>query len=146
MLGLLDTAPTLRRGTDILLADDDTWGGKDNELFWEQKAELHKIKNVQQKVLFYLLLYGLESVVGRRQTVAVRGEPRSCVGFDEREGRLVLLPRNLQQELNTAEPESRVRKQNRAALTSSRGRGGGFLSVHTAATLTSNSYDPPSES
>lgn len=49
----------------------------------------------------HLLLYGLESVVGGGQTVAVWGQPGAGVGFDEREGGLVLLPGDLQQELET---------------------------------------------
>lgn len=66
------------------------------ESFWRLKgeAECHKIKS------FYLLLYGLESVVGRGQAVAVWRKSGSGVGFDQWERSLVLLPRNLQQELN----------------------------------------------
>lgn len=47
----------------------------------------------------HLLLDGLQPVVGRRETVTVRGEPRAAVRFDEREGGLVLLPSDLQEEL-----------------------------------------------
>lgn len=50
---------------------------------------------------FYLLLDRLQSVVGRCQTVAVWRKTGSCVRFDQRERSLVLLPRHLQQELNT---------------------------------------------
>lgn len=47
----------------------------------------------------HLLLDGLQPVVGRRETVAVGGEPRAAVRFDERKGGLVLLPGDLQEEL-----------------------------------------------
>lgn len=49
----------------------------------------------------HLLLYGLQSVIGGGQTVAVWGESGAGVGLDEREGGLVLLPGDLQQELET---------------------------------------------
>lgn len=58
---------------------------------------------------FYLLLYGFESVVGRSQTVAVWGESGSSVGFYQWERSLVLLPRNLQQELNPEQETGKYR-------------------------------------
>lgn len=97
VLGLLDTAPTLRRGTVILPADDDTCK--------EGKHQFRDIKPKRKKTQseeFHLLLYRLESVVGSRQTVAVWRESRSGVRFDQRQRSHVLLPRYLQQELNTA--------------------------------------------
>lgn len=48
----------------------------------------------------HLLLQGLQAVVGRRQAVSVRGQPGPGVRFDQRQRRLVLLPGDVQQELN----------------------------------------------
>lgn len=97
MLGLLETVPTLRRGTDILPADDVTCRDRHRcNVDSQERQNLTKSK----RTLIHLLLYGLEPVVGRSQTVTVWRKSGSGVGFDQRQRSLVLLPRDLQQELN----------------------------------------------
>lgn len=96
MLGLLETAPTLRRGTEILLAADDTCERQRKKVV----TTTNKKRNFPNKSRhLHLLLRGLEPVVGRRQAVAVWRKPRSRVRLDEGQRGLVLLPGHLQQEL-----------------------------------------------
>lgn len=95
VVGLLVTAPTLRRGTDILLADDDTWWTKTVDA---QDAE-YSDRRTGSVQCPHLLLDRLQSVVRGSQAVSVWRKSGSGVGFDEREGSLVLLSGHLQQEL-----------------------------------------------
>lgn len=104
VVGRLETAPTLRRGTDILLADDEIC-----ERQWKEAVRriTRKSKSFQNKSWhLYLLLCGLESIVGRRQTVTIWRKSGSSVRFDKGQRSLVFLPCYLQQELYTEETQN----------------------------------------
>lgn len=75
----------------------------------------------QPRTAPHLLLQRLQAVVGRCQAVSVRGQPGPGVRFDQRQRRLVLLPSDVQEELNAeryapARPAAPGRNSHRGAV------------------------------